>query len=55
MFRDHSLEHRMARIAWFVGGNSRRHECTLRTNIEVMDVTRTVIYYSAHMYTVQEA
>ncbi len=30
MCRDHSLEHRMARIAWFVGGNSRRHECTLR-------------------------
>ena len=31
MFRDHSLEHRMARIVRFVGGNSRRHACTLRT------------------------
>ena len=31
MFRDHFIEHRTARIAWFVGGNSRRHACTLRT------------------------
>src|SRR5712691_13333217 len=32
MFRDHFIEHRAARIAWFVGGNSRSHECTLRTD-----------------------
>ena len=25
MVRDHFIEHRAARIAWFVGGNSRSH------------------------------
>src|SRR5262249_12333387 len=31
IFGDHFVEYRMARITWFVGGNSRRHVCTLRT------------------------
>src|SRR6266446_10869743 len=31
MVRDHLVEHRPARITWFVGGNSRSHACTLRT------------------------
>src|SRR5712691_7164820 len=31
MVRDHFIEYRVARIAWFVGGNSRRHTCTRRT------------------------
>ena len=26
MFRDHFIEHCVARIAWFVGGNSRSHD-----------------------------
>jgi hypothetical protein len=30
MCRDHLIEHRTARIAWCVGGNSRRHGCTRR-------------------------
>ena len=25
IFRDHFIEHRIARIAWFIGGNSRSH------------------------------
>ena len=31
MCRDHFIEYCAARITWFVGGNSRRHESTLRT------------------------
>jgi hypothetical protein len=31
MFCNHFIEDRVARIPWFAGGNSRRHESTLRT------------------------
>src|SRR5207249_3033465 len=47
MVRNHFVEHRAARIAWFVGGNSRRHACTRRTTSRLWvceEVSVSILY-----------